>query len=58
MELNAFLKMHGAASTGGQAKIIIRSGKVSVNGKTETRNKCQLNPGDVVIVDTQKFLVT
>lgn len=58
IELNAFLKMHGVGGTGGQARIIIRSGIVSVNGRTETRNKCKLNPGDVVIVEDKKFLVT
>ncbi|MFC1753215.1 RNA-binding S4 domain-containing protein [Thermoproteota archaeon] len=57
MELNAFLKSKGIAPTGGQAKILIRSGHVFVNGKLETRNKRKLVDGDTVSVDGKGFLV-
>jgi ribosome-associated protein len=50
IELNAFMKQKGLAATGGQAKLLIRSGRVFVNGVVETRNKRKLRPGDVVKV--------
>ncbi|MFP4189896.1 MAG: RNA-binding S4 domain-containing protein [Candidatus Woesearchaeota archaeon] len=51
IELNAFIKAQGLASTGGQAKNLIRSGKVYVDGVIETRNKRKLFPGSKVSVD-------
>ena len=57
IELNSFLKSKGLAVTGGQAKLLIRSGKVSVNGNTETRNKKKLRSNDKVTVDGKDFIV-
>ena len=57
MELNIFVKMHGFAATGGQAKILIRSGAIQLNGEIETRNKKKLYNGDVVEYDGKKFTV-
>jgi ribosome-associated protein len=57
IELNAFLKIHGAASTGGQVKLIIRSGVVKVNGVVETRNKKKLFSGDKVEYNGRTFSV-
>ena len=48
IELNAFLRIHGVAGTGGQVKLIIRAGSVKVNGEIETRNKRKLHSGDGV----------
>ena len=48
IELNAFLNKIGLAATGGQAKQIIRSGEMKVNGEAETRNKKKLHAGDFV----------
>jgi len=57
MELNVFLKLKGLAPTGGQAKLLIRSGVVKVNGVVETRNKKKLKIGDKVEIKGQEFLV-
>lgn len=57
IELNAFLKVKGVAPTGGQAKLIIRCGDVSVNGQVETRNKKKLRLGDVVLCQGKRFVV-
>lgn len=48
--LDAFLKYVGAAPTGGQAKRIVQSGAVSVNGRPEPRRGRRLRPGDIVAV--------
>ena len=50
MELNAFIKKINLVTTGGQAKLLIRSGVVKLNGVVETRNKKRLQKGDIVEV--------
>ena len=57
IELNAFLKKIGLAQTGGQAKQLIRSGDIKVNGEVETRNKRKLIDGDEVEFKNEKFIV-
>jgi len=57
MDLNTFVKLHSHAQTGGQAKLLIRSGVVKVNGKVETRNKKQLSVGDKIEIEGQEFTV-
>lgn len=57
IELNTFLKIKALASTGGQAKILIRSGEILVNGEVETRNRKKLNAGDVVECKGKKYVV-
>jgi ribosome-associated protein len=53
--LNDALKLSGLAETGGQAKLLIQSGQVKVNGVVETRRKKQLKEGDVIEVNGQEF---
>jgi len=57
IELNNFLKIMNVVPTGGQAKILIRSGTVLVNDEIETRNKKKLVLGDEVSVDGKIFIV-
>ena len=57
IELNSFLKVKGVAVTGGQAKLIIRAGSVTVNGEVETRNKKKLMAGDIVECLGKKYTV-
>ena len=47
----------GLAETGGQAKLLIQSGQVKVNGKVETRRKRKIRAGDVIEVDGEEFEV-
>ena len=49
MKLDQFLKWKNFASSGGEAKLFIKSGSVKVNGATETRRGRKLNKGDKVI---------
>ena len=55
IELNTFLKLKGLASSGGEAKHIIRSGAVKVNGETETRNRKKLRKNDVVEFEGKNY---
>ena len=48
MKLDQFLKWSNVVSTGGEAKMFIKSGKVTVNGEIEKRRGRKLNTGDVV----------
>ena len=57
IRLDQFLQVQGIAATGGQAKLLIQSGAVSVNGKLETRRRRQLHIGDVVTFDGDEFTV-
>ena len=49
MKLDQFLKWHNLVSSGGEAKILIQSGSVKVNGLIETRRGRKLKKGDKVI---------
>ncbi len=57
LRLDHFLKLSSAADTGGQAKLMIQSGEVQVNGEVETRRRRKLVIGDVVEVDGRTFPV-
>ena len=49
MKLDQFLKWNNLVSSGGEAKLIIKSGSVKVNGVIETRRGRKLNKGDKVM---------
>ena len=49
MKLVQFLKWHNLASSGGEAKILIKSGQVKVNGEIETKRGRKLMRGDKVM---------
>ena len=46
IRLGQYLKFANLAETGGQARELIASGMVSVNGEVETRRGRQLHPRD------------
>jgi ribosome-associated protein len=50
IRLGQFLKLADLIDTGGEAKILIASGDVTVNGEVDTRRGRQLHLGDVVVV--------
>ena len=49
MKLDQFLKWKNLVSSGGEAKILIKSSNVKVNGEIETRRGRKLNKGDKVM---------
>jgi ribosome-associated protein len=51
IRLGQFLKLADLIETGGEAKLVIADGEVTVNGETDTRRGRQLHPGDVVAVN-------
>ena len=57
IKLDSFLKGENAVSSGGEAKIVIAEGCVSVNGEVEMRRGRKLYPGDQVVYGTRCFTV-
>lgn len=56
--LGQFLKWASIVQTGGEAKILIQQGLVSVNGKVETQRGKKLKENDIVTVEGQgEFIV-
>ena len=49
MKLDQFLKWHNVVSSGGEAKNLIKSGNVIVNGEIEKRRGRKLVKGDKVM---------
>jgi len=57
IQLDQFMKWRGLVGTGGQAKVLIQSGQVQVNGQVETRRSRKLREGDVVTYAGQSHTV-
>ncbi|MFP4100989.1 RNA-binding S4 domain-containing protein [Coleofasciculus sp.] len=57
IKLDQFLKWVGVASTGGEAKLMIQDGDVTVNGIIETRRGRKLVAGDLVSVQGETYKV-
>ena len=57
MKLDQFLKFIGVVQTGGEAKTIIISEKISVNGIVEKRRGKKLIDGDQIIFDNETYIV-
>lgn len=48
IELYKILKFEGLAASGGEAKMAIAEGRVTVNGEVETRKRKQILAGDQI----------
>ena len=48
VELYKILKFEGLVTTGGEAKLLIGDGQVTVNGEVETRRRRKMVDGDVI----------
>lgn len=57
IHLDQFLKVQSLVGTGGQAKMVIQGGEVTVNGEVDTRRRRQLRQGDVVVFEGQELVV-
>ena len=54
--LGRALKAAGLVGTGGEAKVLIQAGEVTVNGEVETRRGRRLEEGDMVEVGDDERL--
>ncbi|NNF15860.1 MAG: RNA-binding S4 domain-containing protein [Gammaproteobacteria bacterium] len=57
VELYKILKFAGLVASGGEAKMIIASGQVQVNGHKETRKRKKISAGDIIELGTEKYRV-
>lgn len=57
IKLDALLKFSGLADTGGEAKLLIQNGEVSVNGEICTMRGKKIRSGDKVAVGGQEVIV-
>ena len=57
IELYKVLKFGGIASSGGEAKMIVEQGHVSVNGSTETQKRKKIVSGDTISCQGQSFQI-
>lgn len=48
VELNQLLKLVGICDSGGAGKVLVASGRVKVDGKTELRKTCKIRQGQLV----------
>ncbi len=57
IRLGQLLKLAGIAGSGGEAKGLLESGTVSVNGESEDRRGRQVRRGDVVVAGGESVQV-
>jgi ribosome-associated protein len=53
--LYQLLKLEALVSSGGEAKVAIDNGRVSVNGEVETRRRKKIMSDDIIEFENQKF---
>lgn len=51
IKLNQFLKLSNAVGSGGQGKMLVQTGRVSVNGAVVYHRGKNILPGDIVSVE-------
>ena len=55
LELYKILKFEGLTTTGGEAKLLIGDGQVTVNSEIETRRRRKMMSGDVIGFRGEQF---
>ena len=58
IKLQDLLKLASLVGTGGEAKIVIQNGDVSVNGEVCTMRGKKIRPGDTVAFDGKELTVS
>ena len=58
IELHNLLKITGMCNSGGQAKLLIAEGMVTVDGQLETRKRCKIRAGQCVEFNGETVNVT
>jgi ribosome-associated protein len=58
IRLGQLLKLAGVVGGGGEAKELLASTPVVVNGEPDARRGRQLHPGDVVVVGEEELRLT
>ena len=57
VELFKILKFEGIVASGGQAKLVIGDGQVTVNGEVETRKRRKIMGGDIITFGDEELRI-
>ncbi len=57
VELYKILKFEGMVPSGGEAKVVIAAGLVSVNGEIETRKRKKIVSGDIIEFGNERIII-
>lgn len=57
IKLQDLLKFGGAVETGGQAKVVIQNGDVTINGEVCTMRGKKMRKGDIAVFDSLEIIV-
>ena len=57
IDLQDYLKLAGLVETGGEAKFLIQTGEVRLNGEVETRRRKKILRVDKVKLDGREYVV-
>ena len=57
IELHKLLKIEGVCASGGEAKMLVASGAVRVDGAVELRKACKIRAGRIVETDAVRIEV-
>ena len=55
--LGQLLKMLDFISSGGEAKVAVKTLKILVNGEAENRRGCKLYPNDKVVINGSSYTI-
>jgi ribosome-associated protein len=57
VELYKILKFEGMVASGGEAKLVIADGQVTVNGEVETRKRKKIVNGDIIVFGSETLQI-
>jgi ribosome-associated protein len=57
VELYKILKFEGLVASGGEAKLVITDGQVTVNGEVETRKRKKIVGGDTIVFGSETLQI-
>ena len=57
IKLDSFLKWAGAVSLGSEAKMLIQSGEVKLNGAVEIQRGKKLRKGDIIELNGESYKI-
>lgn len=57
IKLDSFLKWAGITSQGSDAKLLIKSGEIKLNGEVEIRRSKKLFKGDIIQYDDEEYKI-
>ncbi|MBQ0110941.1 MAG: RNA-binding S4 domain-containing protein [Oscillospiraceae bacterium] len=58
IKLDSLLKLANTVSSGGEAKMLIQNGKISVNGEVCLMRGKKIREGDIVVFEDTEITVT